>query len=227
MPDRFQSRVIPAAKGSDTIERIPVRACPDIRRTAVLAQVANVRPELHRNRDDPAAATALRRPELRNAVNHLHGFRHPDKGSVPVDILCLKRQQLLHTQPAAEQRADAVAEQIVWELRQQMRDLRFHESVLFAAVAQLRRILSNTLCLARGITENQPVIVCCVKNLDEHGTALADHRKRVTGSRQLVHEAIDVDLNLASKLEYDMQPLMKKQENAVAIVRQVVVDFTL
>lgn len=33
------------------------------------------------------------------------------------------------------------------------------------------------------------------------------------------------DLNLASKLEYDMQPLMKKQENAVAVVRQVVVDF--
>ena len=33
------------------------------------------------------------------------------------------------------------------------------------------------------------------------------------------------DLNLSSKLEYDMQPLMKKQENAVAIVRQIVVDF--
>ena len=33
------------------------------------------------------------------------------------------------------------------------------------------------------------------------------------------------DLNLASKLEYDMQPLMKKQENAIALVRQVVVDF--
>lgn len=33
------------------------------------------------------------------------------------------------------------------------------------------------------------------------------------------------DLNLASKLEYHMQPLMKKRENAVAIVRQVVVDF--
>lgn len=33
------------------------------------------------------------------------------------------------------------------------------------------------------------------------------------------------DLNLASKLEYDMQPLMKKTENAVALVRQVVVDF--
>lgn len=33
------------------------------------------------------------------------------------------------------------------------------------------------------------------------------------------------DLNLASKLEYDMQPLMKKKENAIAVVRQVVVDF--
>lgn len=33
------------------------------------------------------------------------------------------------------------------------------------------------------------------------------------------------DLNLASKLEYDIQPLTKRQENAVAIVRQVVVDF--
>lgn len=33
------------------------------------------------------------------------------------------------------------------------------------------------------------------------------------------------DLNLASKLEYDMQPLTMKQENAVSIVRQVIVDF--
>lgn len=33
------------------------------------------------------------------------------------------------------------------------------------------------------------------------------------------------DLNLASKLEYNMQPIMKKEENIVAVVRQVVVDF--
>lgn len=33
------------------------------------------------------------------------------------------------------------------------------------------------------------------------------------------------DLNLASKLEYNMQPLTPKKENAVAIIRQVVVDF--
>lgn len=33
------------------------------------------------------------------------------------------------------------------------------------------------------------------------------------------------DLNLASKLEYNMQPVNPKKENMVAIVRQVVVDF--
>lgn len=33
------------------------------------------------------------------------------------------------------------------------------------------------------------------------------------------------DLNLASKLEYNMQPIAQKKENAVAIVRQAIVDF--
>jgi len=33
------------------------------------------------------------------------------------------------------------------------------------------------------------------------------------------------DLNLASKLEYNMQPFEQKKENVVAVVRQVVVDF--
>jgi len=33
------------------------------------------------------------------------------------------------------------------------------------------------------------------------------------------------DLNLASKLEYNMQPFEQKKENIVAVVRQVIVDF--
>ncbi len=33
------------------------------------------------------------------------------------------------------------------------------------------------------------------------------------------------DLNLASKLEYNMQPIHPKKENLIAVVRQVVVDF--
>lgn len=45
-------------------------------------------------------------------------------------------------------------------------------------------------------------------------------RKQSERMRNLIN-----DLNLASKLEYNMQPLMEKRENAIAIVRQVVVDF--
>ena len=33
------------------------------------------------------------------------------------------------------------------------------------------------------------------------------------------------DLNLASRLEYDMQPLTMKKENAISVIRQVIVDF--
>lgn len=33
------------------------------------------------------------------------------------------------------------------------------------------------------------------------------------------------DVNLASKLEYNMQPLSPKRQNLIAVVRQVVVDF--
>ena len=33
------------------------------------------------------------------------------------------------------------------------------------------------------------------------------------------------DLNLASKLEYNMQPFEQKKENLVAVARQVIVDF--
>ncbi len=33
------------------------------------------------------------------------------------------------------------------------------------------------------------------------------------------------DLNLASKLEYNMQPIQRTQENAIALVRQIAVDF--
>lgn len=45
-------------------------------------------------------------------------------------------------------------------------------------------------------------------------------RKQSERMKQLIN-----DLNLASKLEYNMQPLTAKKENAVAIVRQVVIDF--
>ena len=33
------------------------------------------------------------------------------------------------------------------------------------------------------------------------------------------------DLNLASKMEYNMQPIVREEINAVALVRQIAVDF--
>ena len=48
-------------------------------------------------------------------------------------------------------------------------------------------------------------------------TAIIKQSKRM---RDLVN-----DLNLASKLEYNMQPINPKKENMIAIVRQVIVDF--
>ena len=35
------------------------------------------------------------------------------------------------------------------------------------------------------------------------------------------------DLNLASKLEYNMQPLKPEKQNLIAVVRQAVVDFII
>ena len=59
------------------------------------------------------------------------------------------------------------------------------------------------------------------KNLPE-----MEHKKAAVIVRQSsrMKDLIN-DLNLASKLEYDMQPLTMKRENAISIIRQVIVDF--
>ncbi|MCI8364084.1 MAG: HAMP domain-containing histidine kinase [Eubacterium sp.] len=62
----------------------------------------------------------------------------------------------------------------------------------------------------------------------ENDTNLSENeRKKATAIRKQSERMRNLinDLNLASKLEYNMQPLVEKQENAVAIVRQVLVDF--
>lgn len=55
---------------------------------------------------------------------------------------------------------------------------------------------------------------------DEMGKKLSVILKQSERIKNLIN-----DLNLASKLEYNMQPFEKKKENAVAVVRQVIVDF--
>lgn len=61
---------------------------------------------------------------------------------------------------------------------------------------------------------------------NEEGLSI-NGRKKASAIRKQSERMRDLinDLNLASKLEYNMQPVMEKRENAVAIVRQVVVDF--
>lgn len=61
---------------------------------------------------------------------------------------------------------------------------------------------------------------------NSHNLPEAERRKAsVIVKRSMQIKDLISELNLASKLEYDMQPFMKKRENVVAVVRQVVVDF--
>lgn len=54
----------------------------------------------------------------------------------------------------------------------------------------------------------------------------AEQKKTVAIIEQSIRiRSLISNLNLASKLEYNMQPLNKKMENAIAVVRQVVADF--
>lgn len=62
----------------------------------------------------------------------------------------------------------------------------------------------------------------------EHSTNLTENERRKAGiivKQSSRIKNLITDLNLASKLEYNMQPLARHPENAVAIVRQAAVDF--
>ena len=62
----------------------------------------------------------------------------------------------------------------------------------------------------------------------EHSMNLTENERRKAGiivKQSSRIKNLITDLNLASKLEYNMQPLTRHPENAVAIVRQAAVDF--
>lgn len=62
--------------------------------------------------------------------------------------------------------------------------------------------------------------------LEDDGHLTDDERKKATVILRQSEKMKNLinDLNLSSKLEYNMQPINSKKENAVALVRQVVVD---
>lgn len=59
---------------------------------------------------------------------------------------------------------------------------------------------------------------------DQRADLMDTHRVQAVGGF-IQYENLINDLNLASKLEYNMQPVNIRTENAVALVRQVAVDF--
>lgn len=66
-----------------------------------------------------------------------------------------------------------------------------------------------------------------VGQLEEEDTLNQESRKKISVIRKQskkMKRLID-DLNLASKLEYNMQPIHLKDENVVAVVREVAVEF--
>ena len=86
------------------------------------------------------------------------------------------------------------AEQIVRQRPYQSGDFPFRERVLFLMLSAKAVLLAaHGLGLARRIAENQSVAVSGIEDLDEHGAAFADHRKRVAVGTQLVQKTVDVN----------------------------------
>lgn len=102
-------------------------------------------------------------------------------------------------------------------LQKQKEQLRKKETARANWIAGVSHDIRTPLSMVMGYAEqleNSP-------NLSE-----TEHQKAFVIMKQSEKmKTLISNLNLASKLEYDMQPLVKKPENAVAIVRQVVVDF--
>lgn len=73
-------------------------------------------------------------------------------------------------------------------------DFPFRERVLILMLSAKAVLLAaHGLGLARRIAENQSVAVSGIEDLDEHGAAFADYRKRVAVGTQLVQKTVDVN----------------------------------
>lgn len=101
-------------------------------------------------------------------------------------------------------------------LRAQARRLRERESARANWIAGVSHDLRTPLALVMGTAgqlESDPALPAAQR---ERAAAILRQSRRMG-------ELIG-DLNLASRLEYDMQPLRLRRENAVALVRQAAVD---
>lgn len=102
-------------------------------------------------------------------------------------------------------------------LQSQSRQLRRKEYARANWIAGVSHDIRTPLSMVMGYA-------CQLK--DDAGLTEEERQKAVVIAKQSgrIRDLIN-DLNLASKLEYNMQPVNPKRENLVAIVRQVVVDY--
>lgn len=102
-------------------------------------------------------------------------------------------------------------------LQRQKRELKKRETARANWIAGVSHDIRTPLSMVMGYADQL-----------QTSPVLAEEQRRKAGIILKQSERIRnlvSDLNLASKLEYNMQPISVKQENAVAVVRQVAVDF--
>lgn len=102
-------------------------------------------------------------------------------------------------------------------LQTQSRQLRKKETARANWIAGVSHDIRTPLSMVMGYAGQLENDIHLSEDNRKKATVIVQQSKRM---RNLIN-----DLNLASKLEYNMQPIHPERQNLVAIVRQVVVDF--
>jgi signal transduction histidine kinase len=102
-------------------------------------------------------------------------------------------------------------------LQAQSRQLRKRETARANWIAGVSHDIRTPLSMVMGYAGQLESDVQLSENNRQKAAVIVRQSKRM---RDLIN-----DLNLASKLEYNMQPISPERQNLIAVVRQVVVDF--
>lgn len=102
-------------------------------------------------------------------------------------------------------------------LQSQSRQLRKKERARANWIAGVSHDIRTPLSMVMGYASQLESNTCLPEDDRKKAGVIVKQSERI---RNLIN-----DLNLASKLEYNMQPVNLAKENAIAVIRQVVVDF--
>ncbi len=143
---------------------------------------------------------------LRSIEPIINGIQDLSRGG-PV---CLKEKGVLSELAENINKTSDILQKQTWELRKK-------ETARANWIAGVSHDVRTPLAMVMGYAGQLEGSRNLSEDQRKKAAAIVKQSKRM---KDLIN-----DLNLASKLEYDMQPLTLKQENAISIVRQVVVDF--